>query len=487
MFPRESLQVDLSDLVPSMEAIFEWEEQVAQICPAVSGRNGEKPTDIVAACPMDPDQLGLSLLLQTLTLSASLRSAEIAKESNKSSASSIDCQLFEAKMMTKDQLLRPLLSPEFVTRDHADTPLWCGSPKSHFGELLKEIYSSQRDAADVAGHVVIPMLIPTFCAPNHTLGVDAVPGVQNDLKVFSEIDMSKTVSQFFLRDSMRKHLDKIVDRISSLRIDGKVLSVLHLHVHMKQEHAQDIVDYLRYQLEWFAKELASKLEDFPAAAAHVLALVVHGVRGCEQDRSMRPFMLAGPCLRDWRRERTTVTIFPWTGVAVDHFSHLLPWGMGAEELSSGTFKEIFGLDEAPPSRFRLILAEALPQIVPRFGYDYPNADSFIILQTLLQQIHSKPELVSCVRNVLTEHFSIEQARPPCVFGSHLMWTKVVGKLLLTFCKYLFTTCQHFLATGLGVRARNRTSWLFVVWRHGGCCCCLGVRLLSQGLALQQVL
>eukprot|EP00435_Cladocopium_sp_Y103_P061163 s32_g22.t2 len=399
------LEVDLSDLVPRMETVLEWEEQVAQICPAVSGRNGEKATDIVAACPMDPDQLGLSLLLQTLTLSASLR-AEI-QESNNSSASS--SQLFQANMMTKDQVLWPLLSPEFVTGDHAHTPLWCGSPKLHFGELLEEIYSSQRDTADVAGHVVIPMLIPTFCAPNHTLGVDAVPGVQNDLKVFSEIDMSKAVGQVFLRDSMKKHLDKIVDRISSSRIDGQVLSVLHLHVQMKHEHAQDTVDYLRFQLEWFAKELASKLKDFPAAAVHVLALVVHGVRGCEQDRSMRPFLFAGPCLGDWCREREIVKIFPWTGVAVDHFSHLLPWGMRAEELSSGTFKEIFGLDEAPSDRFRLILAEALPHIVPRFGYDYPNADSFIILQTLLQQIHHKPELVSCVRTVLTEHLIIEQA------------------------------------------------------------------------------
>ena len=37
--------MDLHDLVPDMDAVLEWEEQVAQMCPVISGRNGEKPTE----------------------------------------------------------------------------------------------------------------------------------------------------------------------------------------------------------------------------------------------------------------------------------------------------------------------------------------------------------------------------------------------------------------------------------------------------------
>lgn len=393
--------MDLHDLVPDMDAVLEWEEQVAQMCPVISGRNGEKPTDIVAACPMNPDQLGFGLLLESLALSAEMRRPQNTKELNTSSVSG--SEHLQRARTTKEDLFWPLLSPEFVPSNHICSPLWCGSPKSHFGGLLHEIYNSQRDAV---GHAVIPLLIPTFSAPSHVLHVEAVPTVPDHLKIFSEIHMSKIVRQFSLRDSMKEHLNKIENQVS--RADGPVLSVLHFHVHMKEDHAQDIVDYLRFQIEWFAKELADGLNSGPVAGGvHVLALVVHGVRGCEQDRSMRPFLLAGPCLQECH-PGDVVKTFPWTGVAVDHFSHLLPWGMRPEELFDGTINDIFGLEEAHPERFCLILADALPHVVPRFGHDHPYADCFTIVQTLMQQIRCKPELVKCIRAVLTQQ--LEQAR-----------------------------------------------------------------------------
>lgn len=47
---------------------------------------------------------------------------------------------------------------------------------------------------------------------------------------------------------------------------------------MKQENAQDLVDYLRFQLEWYAQELVGVLQHTKAPAVHVLALVVHHPR-----------------------------------------------------------------------------------------------------------------------------------------------------------------------------------------------------------------
>ena len=397
----------MPDLLPSMDGVSEWEDQVAQMCPALSGRNGEKPkpTDIIAACPMEPDS-DFGLLLQTLTLSAEMQSAQRPKEEASEAASGADSSGRNA--MTKEQLLWPLFSPEFVPVNAVHSKYWCANPKPYFGGLLQEIYSSQRD---VEGHVVIPVLVPTFSAPNHVLDVEAVPTVCDDLKIFSEIHMSNIVRQATLRDRMKEHLGKIVHQLAMT--NDRLLSVLHLHVHMKQDHAQDIVDYLHFQIEWFAKELADGLKSIPdAAAVHVLALVVHSVRGCEPELSMRPFLLAGPCLGERPHPTDAVNIFPWTGVAVDHFSHLLPWGMRSEDLSDGTIANIFGLEEAETDRFCLILADSLPHIVPNFGHAHSHADSFTIVQTLMQQISGKPELVRCIRAVLAEKLSLEEAKRP---------------------------------------------------------------------------
>lgn len=323
--------------------------------------------------------------------------------------------------MSKEELLWPLLSPEFVPGGH-HSQQWYSSPKSHFGGLLQEIYNSE---SDNPGHSVIPLLIPTFSAPNHTLDLEAVPEIQDDLKVFSQIDMSKIVRQATLRDNMKEHLGKIMNQIS--RTGGPVLSVLHVHVHMKQALAQDIVDYLRFQFEWFARELADEVSSMQeASAVHVLALVVHGVRGSEQHHSMRPFLFAGPGLVPCSHSAQLVKMFPWTGVAVDHFSHLLPWGMRSEELYDGSIKDIFGLDEASADRFSLILADSLPHIVPRFGHDNTFADSFTIVQSLMQQIREKPELVRCIRTVLAEQLSLEQAGhlSELVFAWSLSWLKI---------------------------------------------------------------
>ncbi|CAK9037285.1 OVARIAN TUMOR DOMAIN-containing deubiquitinating enzyme 10 (OTU domain-containing protein 10) (Deubiquitinating enzyme OTU10) [Durusdinium trenchii] len=376
-----------------MDEVLEWREEVALMCPAAEGKNGELPTDLVAACPIDEDEPDLSTLLQSLTLSAFMRHAQRTS-------------LHTGEISAKEALFSPLISPEFL-EGQPNSPSWCRSSKSHFGELLQQICDSLGDSA---GHTIIPLLIPTFSAPNQTLDLDAVKELPNYGKVFSEINMEGMPSQATLRESMKEHVERIAKQLSEGR--GRVLSALHVHVNMKQDHAQDIVDYLRFQLEWCAGELFGLLHEKPGlltqSALHVLAVVAHGVRGDDGSRSIRPFLLAGPVT-----ERTDaspdVKMFQWTGIAVDHFSHLLPWGMRPEELLNGTIKEIFGLQDESPDRFRRILADALPHVVPRFGSEPHHADSFVIIQSLMREINSKPELVSGIRSVLAEQLSLEEA------------------------------------------------------------------------------
>ena len=387
------VKVELADLLGSMDEVLEWREEVALMCPAAEGKNGELPTDLVAACPIDEDEPDLSTLLQSLTLSAFMRHAQRTS-------------LHTGEISAKEALFSPLISPEFL-EGQPNSPSWCRSSKSHFGELLQQICDSLGDSA---GHTIIPLLIPTFSAPNQTLDLDAVKELPNYGKVFSEINMEGMPSQATLRESMKEHVERIAKQLSEGR--GRVLSALHVHVNMKQDHAQDIVDYLRFQLEWCAGELFGLLHEKPGlltqSALHVLAVVAHGVRGDDGSRSIRPFLLAGPAT-----ERTDaspdVKMFQWTGIAVDHFSHLLPWGMRPEELLNGTIKEIFGLQDESPDRFRRILADALPHVVPRFGSEPHHADSFVIIQSLMREINSKPELVSGIRSVLAEQLSLEEA------------------------------------------------------------------------------
>ena len=56
-------EVELEDLLPSMDEVLEWQEQLAKACPAVQGKNGERPTDVVAACPMNSYEPDLGLFL----------------------------------------------------------------------------------------------------------------------------------------------------------------------------------------------------------------------------------------------------------------------------------------------------------------------------------------------------------------------------------------------------------------------------------------
>lgn len=103
------------------------------------------------------------------------------------------------------------------------------------------------------------------------------------------------------------------------------------------------------------------------------------IRGsCGPDRSIRPFLLAGPLMpQPLSRDAASVQLHEWTGVAVDHFSHILPWEMPSTELLHGNIKGIFGLEqEGGMERFRFILADALPHVVPGFGLEQ-NADTWI--------------------------------------------------------------------------------------------------------------
>ena len=389
--------MELTDLLAAEaeDEVLEWEGGVARMCPAAKGGN-RKPTDIVAACPIEPDNSSFHLLLQTLTLSTIMRSPQGETRSE-------GFQDHDAAAATREKLLLPLLSPDCSWKGEANLPCWpswCCSSKSHFGELLRDAYNS---FSAEAGHFVVPLLTPTFSAASQTLDLQAVPELEAGLKVFSDIRMENIVSQAVLRESMKEHTEKISRRLSEKK--GRLLSVLHVHINMKQDNAQDLVDYIRFQLEWCAGELHAALNG-ETSGVHVLALVVHGIRGSDWDRSIRPFLLAGPFTET---ADSNSKVLEWIGVAVDHFSHLLPWAMRPEELLHGTIKQIFGLQEETPDRFRYILADALPHVVPRFGSEPHHSDSFTIVHSLMQEIYTKPELVSCVRAVLAEQLSLEQA------------------------------------------------------------------------------
>ena len=427
-------QVELEDLLPSMDDVLEWQEQLVKICPAVQGRNGEMPTDLVPACPIHPENPDLmSTLLQTLALSESMRNAQRTSLQDE----------FEggAMTLTKEALLSPLVSPEFL-QCQMDSPKWNRSSKSHFGELLQDLYCCFSDSA---GHVIVPVLVPTFSASNQTLDLEAMPEVEDHEKVFSKICMESIASQAALRESMKDHIERTATQMSANQ--GRILSVLHVHVNMKQDHAQDIVDYMRFQLEWCAEQIEVSLAGVSGTAVlHILALVVHGVRGGGSEHSVRPFLFAGPSAGKsgpsglWRRCQ-------WTGIAVDHFSHLLPWGMRPEELLHGTIRDIFGLHEASPDRFRRILADALPHVVPRFGIDPHHADSFVVVQSLLQEINQKPELVSCVRAVLAEQLSFEQDRPFLVTSYYITFVSVMFYLDSLYYASQMDVLQTYFSQG----------------------------------------
>ena len=198
---------------------------------------------------------------------------------------------------------------------------------------------------DGENSAIIPMLVPTFSAISQKLEREAVPLIEDGLKVFTEIQMHKTVSEGIFQESAKEHVDKVVHAAGQ----GRVLSALHVHLSMKQDDAADILDYLRFQIEWVAREIQKRLETGKLCpGVHVLALVVHGVRG-SSDLCMRPFLLAGPV--DAQMRGAKAEVHPWRGASVDHFSHLLPWGMQSEVLAYGSIIDIFGLEEADIDRF----------------------------------------------------------------------------------------------------------------------------------------
>ena len=226
--------------------------------------------------------------------------------------------------------------------------------------------------------------MPTFSAVGQRLEPEAVSGI-DCVKVFTEIQMQRTVSEGMLRDSAKEHMDKIGQTL----VEGNVMSVLHVHLSMKQDNAADVLDYLRFQIERCVRELQKRVDASNQhlgsarsllTAVHVFALVVHGVRGTP-DLCMRPFLFAGP-VESKAYTKECSSVHAWTGVCVDHFSHLLPWGMRSEMLAYGSISDIFGLEEDNTDRFRCILADALPHIVPGLCQGTATADSFAVIQSL---------------------------------------------------------------------------------------------------------
>ena len=199
-------------------------------------------------------------------------------------------------------------------------------------------------------------------------------------------------SQAALREEMEGFLQRVAEvlRARGRQQDGEssaaeLVSALHIHVDLRQEAARDVVDYLRFQLEWCQRRLVEEIEAAGSSGCgtHVLALTVHGARGsADPDSCIRPFLFAGPPKMSRFSaggssscDELLVETLQWQGVAVDHFAPHLPWDLTPEVIMHGSKAEILGVVTPGASgsstdasvlttRFQQLLLDALPHVVP---------------------------------------------------------------------------------------------------------------------------
>ena len=214
-------------------------------------------------------------------------------------------------------------------------------------------------------------------------------------------------SQALLRQEMEAFLHRVAGKLQAEDAEEgqeedfegpsrEMLTALHVHVDIRQESSRDVVDYLRFQLEWCQRRLVQEIEAAGSSACgtHILALVIHGARGnTDPESHLRPFLLAGPPpiqtassssssdSSSSSKGRVHTAILQWQGVAVDHFAPHFPWGLTSEVLLKGTKAAILGMsvpDNCSSSsssssssmlalsnnRFQQLLKDALPHVVP---------------------------------------------------------------------------------------------------------------------------
>jgi hypothetical protein len=353
-----------------------------------------KLTDLVPACPAN--------LIEMIALSVGMQSP----------SQDINKQEFINKCK---QLVVPLLAPEYVqeaaefssTQIRSESPWWL-HPNRTFTDLVVDAIKYTR-ASEKMCPVVAPVIVPTFSNIDHidlqNLQREA-SALAIDATTFRSIVMTRVMSHSQLRDHLNEYLEVLRKYCVA---DVNIVSSLQVHVDMGQDNARDMVDYLRFQLEWCAENavhiMRQRSEKTRALSLHLIALVIHGKRGSEiVNASFRPFLLADT-IKGFVANNDTdigeVECMPWRGVAVDHFSDVLPWGVESSPLYfDGTRLAILGLDNQEESniRFNNMVLDALPQVI--ISVNIPKLDQFSALMSLATSFELKPDLAEMIKSNL---------------------------------------------------------------------------------------
>ena len=251
-------------------------------------------------------------------------------------------------------------------------------------------------------------------------------------------------SQALLRQEMEAFLNRVA---GNLQEEGakegrdedcegpsrEILSALHVHVDIRQESSRDVVDYLRFQLEWCQRRLVQEIGAAAGSSScgtHILALVIHGARGStDPDSHLRPFLLAGPPPIQGSASSSSssssskcsaqTAILQWQGVAVDHFAPHFPWGLTSEVLLKGSKANILGMSVPDSSssrnsmlalstnRFQQLLKDALPHVVPLMSC---TEDTVAVIHSLATALRDSELLVGLLLELVRAdmHFHEEE-------------------------------------------------------------------------------
>lgn len=384
-----------------------WQNAITNIHDSKSEKSYVKDTDIVPACPPD--------FMDMVALSARTRLG--TQDEGDSGA-------FRKSLV---HVMGPLLAPELVNRQ-----FWQERPEEYRGpikhaepygrrrgmptfemllEVLKGACFDPSDGSERKAHTIIPVLVPTFkpgIGTSETHNIDRISEQLNDTHdVAKVILMKRETSEASLREKMGKYVQQVVQRAVDNGRNGvpDMLTVLHMHIDMGLENAQDQVDFARIQIEWAIRELIQQLDidcekdrrniQPNAKGCHIFALVVHSRRGSkEPEERMRPFLLAGPCdttASDW------VSLRQWNGMMVDSFTSLLSWGVESSTVLKGSRSKILGLENKDSNgysrSFQNFLRDSLSSIVPRFSPQVEPSDTNAELRKAVQECHSLVELL----------------------------------------------------------------------------------------------
>ena len=263
------IRVDLHNLVYSKD--FSEVSKLWESATDIKSRSGWRETDFIPACPSDLcDIVALSTIIQSEN---PCRHGGPGAENNPDFNAPPAAHLADSSVVFANKLT-PLMTPQLISEDYWNE-MRNISPNMNralptFEQLIVKL---QQDSEKGATQTIIPVLVPTFKA-----GTDRSSNAQSmSLKniesfwgegncgvcdVHSAIVMKNEVSEAALRSKISEHIRSSVSKMEkrARRNSAKVVSVLHVHVDMGTDRAQDQVDYMRTQIEWGIRELTTELQ-----------------------------------------------------------------------------------------------------------------------------------------------------------------------------------------------------------------------------------